>query len=141
MTTINRIEWSDEYKLGIPVVDREHRELLGVCNEFLDAVQAGAPIPELAAIMNRMILLTRAHFVAEERMLDRHGYPGLAAHKAEHDRLLVEAEALKARYDDVEADEEMRHLTMDTANFLQTWLLDHIRTNDRPYQPFLRSLS
>ncbi|HTH15296.1 MAG TPA: bacteriohemerythrin [Magnetospirillum sp.] len=138
--TVNRIEWTDEYKLGIPVIDREHRELLDVCNEFLDAVQHGEPIPRLAAILDRMLLLTRAHFVGEERMLDRHGYPGLAAHKAEHDHLLVQAEALKARYLDVSQEEELRHLTMETADFLQTWLLDHIRTNDRPYRPFLMSL-
>jgi len=137
----SRIEWTDEFKLGLPVIDAEHRELLEVCNQFLDAVNNGQAVPELARILENMILLTRAHFVAEERMLDRHGYPGLVVHKAEHERLLIQAEALLARYRDAAQEDEIRSLTMETASFLQTWLLDHIRTNDRPYQPFLRSLS
>ncbi|MGE5476964.1 MAG: bacteriohemerythrin [Bacteroidales bacterium] len=138
---VTRIEWSDEFKLGLPAIDAEHKELLEVCNQFLDAVQAEAPLEQLAAILGNMILRTRAHFIAEERMLDRHGYPGLVVHKAEHDRLLLQAEALLARYADTLQQEELRHITTDTANFLQTWLLDHIRTNDRPYRPFLMSLS
>lgn len=137
----SRIEWTDEFKLGLPVIDAEHRELLEVCNQFLDAVNNGQAVAELARILEKMILLTRAHFTAEERMLDRHGYPGLVVHKAEHERLLIQAEALLARYRDAAQEDEIRNLTMETASFLQTWLLDHIRTNDRPYQPFLRSLS
>jgi hemerythrin-like metal-binding protein len=137
----SRIEWTDEFKLGLPVIDAEHRELLEVCNQFLDAVNNGQAVAELARILEKMILLTRAHFVAEERMLDRNGYPGLVVHKAEHERLLIQAEALLARYRDAAQEDEIRSLTLESASFLQTWLLDHIRTNDRPYQPFLRSLS
>ncbi|HLO76055.1 MAG TPA: bacteriohemerythrin [Magnetospirillum sp.] len=137
----SRIEWSDEFKLGLPAIDAEHKELLEVCNQFLEAVEAGQSVQHLAAILDQMILRTRAHFLSEERMLDRHGYPGLVVHKAEHDRLILQAEALKARFVEACQSDELRHLTMETADFLQTWLLDHIRTNDRPYRPFLRSLS
>ncbi len=139
--TISRIQWTDEFKLGLPAIDADHKELLDVCNQFLEAAQAGESVSQLAEILDRMILRTRAHFVAEERMLDRHNYPGLVAHKAEHQRLLLQAEALRARYHDVSQEEEIRHVTMETADFLQNWLLDHIRTNDRPYRPFLMSLS
>lgn len=139
--TVSRIEWTDDFKLGLPAIDADHKELLEVCNQFLDAVQSGATVGELSTILDRMILRTRAHFLAEERMLDRHNYPGLVVHKAEHERLLLQAEALKARYTDAAQTDEIGHLTMETADFLQTWLLDHIRTNDRPYRPFLMSLS
>lgn len=138
---MTRIEWTDEFKLGLPVIDSEHRELLDLCNKFLDAAQAHAQVPDLARILGELILRTRAHFLAEERLLDRHNYPGLAAHKAEHDRLLVQADILKARYDDVTREDEVRALTTETAEFLQSWLLDHIRANDRPYRPFIMTLS
>lgn len=138
--TVSRIDWTDEYKLGLPAIDADHKELLDVCNQFLDAVHGGQPVSELARILENMILRTRGHFTAEEHMLDRHGYPGLVAHKAEHERLLIQAETLLARYRDTAQEEEIQNLTLETATFLQTWLLDHIRSNDRPYQPFLRSL-
>lgn len=138
---VSRIEWSDAFKLGLPAIDAEHKDLVEVCNQFLDAVQGERPVQELTRILDTMILRTRAHFLAEERMLDRHGYPGLVVHKAEHDRLLLQAEALRSRFADAAQHEEVSGLTMEAANFLQTWLLDHIRTNDRPYRPFLMSLS
>lgn len=136
-----RIEWTDEFKLGLPAIDTEHRELLELCNQFLDATQRDASIRDLAGILGQLILRTRAHFLAEERMLDRHNYPGLAIHKAEHERLLTLADTLQARYDAVGQDEEIRALTTETAEFLQSWLLDHIRSNDRPYRPFIMTLS
>lgn len=135
-----RIHWGDEFKLGLPAIDSDHEELVDLCNEFLDAAKGGAPLSRLATILDRLILRTRAHFVAEERLLDRHGYPGLAIHRAEHERLLAQAGVLKSRYEEVEHDEDVRRLTLETADYLQSWLLDHIKTNDKPYRPFLLRL-
>lgn len=138
---VMRIEWTDEFKLGLPAIDADHMELAELCNQFLEAAEARARIPDLARILDRLILRTHAHFTAEERMLDRHNYPGLAIHKAEHDRLLTQANILKTRYDDVAQEDEIRALTEETSEFLKSWLLDHIRTNDRPYRPFIMTLT
>lgn len=134
------IHWTDEFKLGLPAIDADHQELMELCNEFLAAAQGQASLSVLTTVLDRLILRTRAHFLAEERLLDRHGYPGFAIHKAEHDRLLSQAETLKTRFADVEHEEEVSRLTLETADFLHTWLLDHIRVNDKPYRPFLMSL-
>ncbi len=139
--TMMRIHWSDDFKLGLPAIDADHEELVELCNTFLDAAQNGARLADLATALDRLLLRTRAHFLHEERMLDRHGYPGLAIHKAEHDRLLSQAEMLKSRFEDVEGEDAIRRVTLETADFLQSWLLDHIKTNDRPYRPFLMSLA
>lgn len=136
-----RIDWSDEHKLGLPAIDADHQELVAICNEFLDAAHAEAPISQLAGILDRMLLRTRAHFLAEERMLDRHGYPAFAIHKAEHDRLLAQADTLRSRFVQAREEDALRNATLETADFLRYWLLDHIRTNDRPYRPFLRRLA
>lgn len=136
-----RIHWNDEFKLGLPAIDSDHQELLELCNQFLDAAQAGSAISVLATALDRLVLRTRAHFVAEERLLDRHGYPGLVIHKAEHERLLAQANTLKSRFETVEKDEDVRQLTLETADYLHSWLLDHIKVNDRPYRPFLMSLA
>ncbi|CAA7618069.1 bacteriohemerythrin [Magnetospirillum sp. UT-4] len=137
---MSQLEWSDEFKLGLPAIDADHRDLLELCNEFLAAAQTGSAISQLAAILDRLVLRTRAHFVAEERLLDRHGYPGLAMHKAEHDRLLAQADNLKVRFSDPAEGQDTHRLTGEAADFLRFWLFDHIRTNDRPYQPFIRRL-
>lgn len=136
-----RIQWDDDFKLGLPAIDADHRELMELCNAFLEAAQADAPLPEMIAALDRLVIRTRAHFIAEERMMDRNGYPGLAIHKAEHERLLAQADRLKHRLEGVEDMADIRQLTLEIADFLSTWLLDHIKVNDRPYRPFLMSLS
>lgn len=136
-----RIEWNDDYKLGLPAMDADHQELVEICNQFLAAARADAPIPLLSGLLDQLVVRTRLHFLHEERMLDRHNYPGLAVHKADHQRLLAQADTLRQRFDSAVEEEEIRRLTTDTADFLRFWLLEHITTNDRPYRPFLRSLS
>lgn len=141
MTTTG-IQWSDEFKFGLPAIDAEHRELVDLCNRFLDVAQTETSIAVPAAVLDDMISHTRAHFLTEERLLDRLGYPELVIHKAEHDRLLVQAGILRARLDEAEHEnpELVRQLLLDTADFLQSWLLDHIKVTDRPYRPFLMNL-
>ena len=133
------LRWSEEYELGIPAMDSDHKDLLNLCNEFLELATTGADGTALADRLDRLILRTRAHFLAEERMLDRHGYPALAVHKDEHARLLREADALGASLRNADADRP--RIIAETSDFLRSWLLDHIRNNDRPYKPFLRILN
>lgn len=137
---MKRIVWNDDFKLGLPAVDSDHRDLVDICNEYIAAALTGAPHQMLSEILDRMIKRTRTHFEAEERMMDRHNYPDLASHKVEHDRLLTQAETLKSRYDHPSPQENEEHMVEEIGDFLETWLLEHIRTNDRPYRPFIMTL-
>ena len=135
-----RLIWTDDLKLGLPAMDADHRDLLDMCNQFLDAAQSGAAVPQLAALLSTLILRTKAHFRAEEVMLDRHQYPALAIHRSEHERLVSEAEILLSRFRDDSRQADIENAVMDTATFLQTWLVEHIRKNDKPYRPFMMRL-
>ncbi len=140
------IEWSNELKLGVPAMDTEHRQLLKLTNDFLTAAGEQAPFPRLTRIMGELIARTRIHFQAEETLLDRAAYPGLAGHKAEHGRLLVEAQRLYERFSTLEATSgtdqtAARALTLEAAQFLQRWLVDHIVNDDRPYRPYVLRLT
>lgn len=135
------LQWTPDYALGIPAMDADHRELLDLCNQFLALIDAGEPAAALARSLETLIIRTLAHFRAEEHVLDRHGYPALAIHVAEHERLLREAESLRQGLLAPEHGADLDRIVGDTATFLRTWLLEHIRNNDRPYQPFLRRLT
>jgi hemerythrin-like metal-binding protein len=140
------IEWSQELKLGVPAMDAEHRRLLTLTNDFLDAASAGAPLSRLSHILGELIARTRIHFQAEETLLDRAGYPGLAGHRAAHERLLVDAQRLYERFAAPQSQpggdqEAIRALTMEAAHFLQRWLVDHIVAEDMAYRPFVMRLT
>lgn len=140
------IEWSKDLMLGVPAMDAEHRHLLKLTNDFLTAARESAAFPRLTLILGELIARTRIHFQAEETLLDRAGYPGLAGHRAEHGRLLVEAQRLYERFQTLDAAPEhddlaSRTLTVEAAKFLQRWLVDHILADDRPYRPYVSHLT
>ncbi|MBX6419761.1 MAG: hemerythrin family protein [Nevskia sp.] len=70
--------------------EREHAELLALLAAFRDAVAAGRRPAELVPIFEQALDFARLHFRHEEQVMAQAGYPGLAAHRAEHDRLLAE---------------------------------------------------
>jgi len=131
------IEWSDDIKVGVPAIDADHRRLVELTNDFLTAAEDQALMPQLAAILEGLIRHAQAHFLAEELLLDQCSYPHLAAHRAEHAQLLVQVRMLHDRFCQPEADIK---LSMETALYLQHWLLDHIVNSDKPCRPFLMRL-
>lgn len=139
------VQWSDTLKLGVPAMDADHRQLLELTNDFLAAAEDQARFGRLAEILGALITRTRAHFTAEEMLLDRNSYPHLAGHKAEHARLLNEAQMLHDRFIAFEQGgapepDGIGTLVLETADYLQRWLIDHIIADDRPYRPFLMRL-
>lgn len=140
------IEWSKELMLGVPAMDAEHKQLVRLSNDFLLAASEHAPFSRLSHILGELIARTRIHFQQEEILLDKAGYPGLAGHRLEHARLLVEAQKLYERFAALDAtpdrdEDASRVLTMETARFLQRWLVDHIMADDKPYRPYVMRLT
>ena len=35
---IKKIEWNDEYLLGVPEIDKQHKKLIAIANELYDVV-------------------------------------------------------------------------------------------------------
>jgi hemerythrin len=136
---MGKINWNDgNLRLDIPAMDQEHRELFEILDTFLERVDAGAPQGELTPMLDRLIEKSRAHFTAEEVLMDRHGFPDLAAHKAEHERLLAEAAHLQELY---RKGEVSSGRTQETSEFIRRWLFGHIAEKDLPYRPFVRRLT
>jgi hemerythrin len=132
------IAWEDSYKLGIPNIDSDHHLLVDLLNRFFERAEAGEETRQLGQILAELIETTRAHFAREELMLDRNDYPGLATHAAEHRRLLQQMQHFQGPFAEGWAS---RALTIEHAEFLRHWLLDHIEREDRPYKPYVMKLS
>jgi hemerythrin len=86
----------------------------------------------IGAELDALIACVAQHFAAEEANFAKYGYPALAGHKAEHDKLVATALDLQKKFHAGEAE-----VTGDTAAFLVGWLTDHIPNIDKLYGPFL----
>lgn len=126
--------WSNDYAFGLPAVDAQHRWLFTAINALHR--ELGAPQPQrgnIGQILEGLVDYTMNHFVAEEEMFERYGYPQAVAHKAEHDRFTAQALELLTRFEAGEG------IPGDTMDFLKNWLAGHILKMDRDYVPFLKS--
>ena len=125
--------WSNEFSVGIQDIDEQHRWLLDCTNELYDQLAVSEPDhARIASLLEGLVDYTVNHFIAEEELLQRFGYPDLAAHKVQHDAFTAQVMALLHRHEagDVSGVEAL--------DMLVSWLLGHIMTVDTEYAGFLR---
>ncbi|HYD29511.1 MAG TPA: bacteriohemerythrin [Azospirillaceae bacterium] len=130
------ITWTEEFSVGVALMDQEHQELLRLLNEFADAVKAGRAKGLLSSTLDRLAEYTAGHLSREEKLLHEHGYPDLFAHRQQHRDLMRQLGDLQGR---LQRGATMS-LSLDLLSFLVTWLTDHIQNSDREYGKYLRGV-
>ena len=128
------IQWNDRFSVGVPSLDRQHRQLIDIVNELHDAMTAGRGQDVIRTLLDRLSSYAKTHLETEEKMLQAYAYPGFAAHKAQH-------EAYLKRVRDLQAQSCQGRLTMTLTlmNFLKDWWSNHILHADMEYAPFLKA--
>ncbi len=126
--------WKNEYSVNIKHIDDQHKGLVRLVNELHVAMLSGHGKDVLSGILSQLVSYTRTHFMTEEIMLQAQGYPELAGHKVEHERLT--AKVLQFQKEFV-AGKAM--LSMGILDFLKDWLKNHIMGSDKKYSPFINS--
>ena len=129
------MEWNDRLSVGITQFDNEHKRLVGMVNDLFDAVTAGRAKDVLGRILDGLITYTKTHFANEERYMTQHNYPGLAAHKAEHEALAKQVLEVQKKFHTGAT----AVLGMEVLSFLKSWLVKHIQGTDKNYGPFLNA--
>lgn len=127
--------WSDRYSVGVSMFDNQHKRLIELINELHDAMRAGTARDVLGHTLKGLLDYTRMHFAEEERQMAQYNYPGYAAHKAEHEKLVSKVVELIAKHDAGD-----NTLTIEVMNFLKDWLINHILVTDKKYTRFFNSL-
>jgi hemerythrin-like metal-binding protein len=117
-----RIAWRDEYSVGNPAVDHEHRELIDLVAALQERIEASAAPEVLEAAFGDLLRGISAHFALEESFMRRHAYDAMAGHKADHERLLDDLRDIM----DGGAPEGPERL----AARLESWFAEHFRTHD-----------
>jgi len=126
------LEWDDSFATKVSKFDSEHKALFAMVNELHDAMQQKRSREAIGSVLNRLIDYTAKHFAGEEEAMTRSSYPDFAAHKREHEKLVEQALGLKAKFD---AGETLP--AQGVIEFLQSWLVNHIKGVDQKYGPHL----
>ena len=128
------IPWTEDLALGIPAIDAQHQQLLALINALHCAITTpDTARTSTAEILEGLVDYTHNHFIMEEVMFQRHGYPQTEAHVAEHSAFTARAMDWLMRF------EAGHDVTQEALDFLKDWLLHHICEEDRAYVPFMRA--
>ncbi len=126
------IQWSAALAVGHDEIDAQHQQLVEIINRLHEAMMERRGREVLAQVFEDLEKYTRFHFATEERLMDRHHYAASADHKKAHADLI---DKLLALYSDFERGKLT--ISMETMNFLKSWLTDHIGRKDKSLSAFL----
>ena len=127
------MEWTERMSVGVSQFDNEHKKLVQLINDLFDAVQAGRGREALGKVLDELIDYTKTHFANEEHYLKKFEFPGLDAHKQEHDALTKQVVDIQRKYHAGAT----AMLSMEVMSFLKNWLVKHIQGTDAQYTRFL----
>lgn len=123
------IDWNASMMLGVPEVDFEHEELIGVINALGDLLHKGGPLEGVKELLGEINAQIEAHFALEEKIMRERGFTGYEAHKEDHDRLLEQIRDIMDEAESVDQNVLHEHLSQR----LNVWFSEHFRTLDRSF--------
>jgi hemerythrin len=133
MKNILYIVWSDNNKVGIPIIDEQHRGIISTINSLHYFIQTGHGQEIIKPTMIMLEQYIAVHFKTEEALMAEASYPAFKEHIALHQELVEKTKKLSINMT-TNKDSDM------VLNFLKEWWLGHINKEDRKYAPFLKKL-
>ncbi len=130
------ISLQNDQRVNVPEIDAQHERLVDLINQLHTAMAQGSKVDVLGGLIDALIEHTRFHFQYEEGLMADAGFPGLAKHKDEHDRLLRRIVDLAQRFHDGDL-----LLSFAVMVDLKGWALVHIEKFDIALGAFLNRRS
>ena len=127
------VKWDDAMSVGNELIDKDHKKLLGMINQLQTAAHYQTDTDETGKILDDLVAYTRYHFEREEQLMQQHHYTGYDAHKQQHDAMVKQVLKFidEYRIDNTRTIENV-------AQYLKTWLVNHINGSDQEYVPYLK---
>lgn len=126
------LKWSAALSVGLDIIDEQHGWLVDATNRLHAELSKAQPDRRVTgSTIEGLMDYTMNHFIVEEELFQRHGYPDAAGHKAQHDAFTATVMAVLTRFENGE------DVGAETLEFLKNWLVEHIMGADKSYAPFL----
>jgi len=130
-----RIKWSDEYSVGIQLIDDQHKELINLTNNLYNHV-TGNKEEERAyfdKVIQYVLDYVKNHFVTEEQCMLATNYSGYSEHKHRHDEFTFSV--IKS----INEINTGKVLALEKfADYLKEWILTHIAVMDKQYNLYFK---
>lgn len=131
---LQAISWSEDFAIGIDIIDEQHKRLFEYFNEIEHCIKTEDET-NIAQICRGLIDYAVSHNTFEESLMQQAGYPMLEAHHKVH-------EAFKARaygyLDKINDGTNPMKIARDMRTDIGLWLINHIKREDKHYAPYVK---
>ncbi len=128
---MKELVWDSVLSVENDEIDNDHRILVDLFNLLGRSVVDGEERAYVDAVLEELIRCTAWHFSHEERLMLKHDYPELDAHRQEHLDLMDSVRELQREVLDTGRLEEQEF------EFLEQWLTGHILAADMKFGEYL----
>lgn len=124
--------WKDNYELGVPLIDAQHKELFRRVESFLQVLRSKdcweEKIPKINETLEFMKRYVVEHFRDEEEYQRSINYPGYEAHKKIHTGMVNYVLEVSKQYQQSNNNED---LMQQFGGRLLAWLINHVAAEDQ----------
>jgi hemerythrin len=133
----NFVEWDNNYSIGIPLVDNQHKRLIDVTNKlFMGCLRGDEEARRFfLKTIHEGVDYVKYHFTTEEKIMERINYPNLAVHRGQHQDFVRE---LVAEVQSFQGGK--RFVPNMMVRYLRDWILTHIAVSDKQIGSYLMEL-
>ncbi|MCI1966777.1 MAG: hemerythrin family protein [Oscillospiraceae bacterium] len=132
--------WKEKYKLGVPLIDKQHEELFRRVNDFVETVRKPVPWIEKSKTINETMDFMKdyvvSHFHDEEMYQKEIGYPARKEHRKIHNDMVSYVVNIARQYEEDPGNEQ---LIQQFGGKLLAWLINHVASEDQKIADFVRS--
>ncbi len=122
--------WSDNYKIGIPTIDAQHKRLFEIIGELQTALRTGLKSSDFERILQTLDQYKTRHFQLEEKYMAESAYPGLAEQQDAHQYFMKRFQELGEEL----AETGMTHPVVQAVQKeLTEWLKEHVTGLDMEF--------
>lgn len=127
--------WTNEYSVGIQMIDEQHRHFFDIANKIIDFTDTQFPQKEnLLAMLKELGDYAFYHLGTEEDYFNKLDYQDATSHIAEHNKY---RERIKNYFVRIKSEEtDTKELVEEVAVYSSDWLAQHIMLIDKKYTKF-----
>ncbi len=126
----NPCEFTDEYLIGIDLIDREHRELfniVGQAQQLVKSFDSTTGYDQFTDLLHKLRIYTAEHFSDEEEYMEKIHYKDLPAQKRAHNAFIDKLDSIGPD----ELEDAPEEYLQELLEFLTGWLINHILSSDK----------
>lgn len=123
-----KIQWIDEYSLGIKEIDDQHKVLFEIIDELYQSMFQMKSHHMLITTLDKLTGYAEFHFSTEEKYFEKFHYEGASEHIDQHKSFVTQINTFKDKLDN-----QHKELDIEIIDFLEDWIVGHLNDEDRKY--------